>query len=183
LNTVPEGVLRSPVPQVTVVHDLLPLRFPPEYPRQQYYFRVLVPRILHDSRLVVADSEHTRSDILEYYGVPVGEVKVIYSRYDSSAFFCRGPSSSSRPPEDPCILYVGNLLPHKNLPRLLDAFALLRRRRPCRLIIRGEGRPAYARLLRERLESRGLRDVVTFAAYAGEDGLRQLYSDAACTVR
>jgi glycosyltransferase involved in cell wall biosynthesis len=182
LNTVPEGVLRSPVPQVTVVHDLLPLRFPPEYPRQQYYFRFLVPRILNDSRLVVADSEHTRSDILEHYGVPAGKVKVIYPGYDAGAFFCSEPNSSPRPPEDPYILYVGNLLPHKNLPRLLDAFTLLRRRRSCRLIIRGEGRPAYARLLRERLETLGLRDVVTFAGYAGEDGLRRLYSDAVCLV-
>jgi len=182
LNTVPEGVLRSPVPQVTVVHDLLPLRFPPEYPRQQYYFRILVPRILNDSPLVVADSEHTRSDILEHYGVPAGKVKVIYPGYDSSAFFCSEPNSPPRHRQDPYILYVGNLLPHKNLPRLLDAFALLRRRRPCRLIIRGEGRPAYARLLRERLESLGLRDAVTFAGYAGEDGLRQLYSNAACLV-
>jgi glycosyltransferase involved in cell wall biosynthesis len=182
LNTVPEGVLRSPVPQVTVVHDLLPLRFPSEYPRQQYYFRILVPRILEDSRVVVADSEHTRSDILEHYGVPAGKVKVIYPGYDAGAFFCNEPNSSPRPSEDPYILYVGNLLPHKNLPRLLDAFALLRRRRPCRLIIRGEGRPAYTRLLRERLESLGLRDAVTFAGYADEDGLRQLYSDAVCLV-
>lgn len=182
LNTVPEGVLRSPVPQVTVVHDLLPLRFPLEYPRQQYYFRFLVPRILSDSRLVIADSEHTRSDILEHYGLPAGKVKVVYPGYDSSVFFCSQPDSSPRPPADPYILYVGNLLPHKNLLRLLDAFALLRRRLPCRLIIRGEGRPAYARLLRERIESLGLRDAVAFAGYRGEDVLRQLYSDAACLV-
>ena len=182
LNTVPEGVLRSPVPQVTVVHDLLPLRFPSEYPRQQYYFRFLVPRILGGSRLVIADSERTRGDILEHYDVPAGKVKVIYPGYDSSAFFCSEPNSSPRTRQDPYVLYVGNLLPHKNLPRLLDAFALLRRRLPCRLIIRGEGRPAYARLLRERLASLGLGDAVAFAGYAGEEGLRRLYSDAVCLV-
>ncbi len=44
LNTVPEGILGSPVPQVTVVHDLLPLFFPAEYPRQQHYFRFRCPR-------------------------------------------------------------------------------------------------------------------------------------------
>ena len=36
LNTVPEAILGSRVPQITVVHDLLPLFFPAEYPRQQY---------------------------------------------------------------------------------------------------------------------------------------------------
>jgi glycosyltransferase involved in cell wall biosynthesis len=89
-----------------------------------------------------------------------------------SEFFCSAPNSSPQPRQDPYILYVGNLLPHKNLPRLLDAFALLRRRRSCRLIIRGEGRPAFARLPRERIESLGLRYAVTFVGYAGEDSLR-----------
>lgn len=57
LNTVPEGVLGLPIPQVAVVHDLLPLFFSAEYPRHQYYFRFLVPRILRASHVVVADSE------------------------------------------------------------------------------------------------------------------------------
>src|SRR5260370_21303834 len=35
LNTLPEGVLRCRVPQVTVVHHLIPLAFPRDYPRQQ----------------------------------------------------------------------------------------------------------------------------------------------------
>jgi glycosyltransferase involved in cell wall biosynthesis len=182
LNTVPEGALRSPVPQVTVVHDLLPLRFPPEYPRQQYYFRILVPRFLRASRLVIADSDHTRGDILGAYDISAAKVRVIYPGYDASVFFCRDPDAPPRPEEDPYLLYVGNLLPHKNLPRLLDAFALLRRRRACRLVIRGEGRPAYARLLRERIESLGLRDAVTFVGYAGEESLRRLYSGAVCLV-
>lgn len=182
LNTVPEGALSPPVPQVTVVHDLLPLRFPPEYPRQQYYFRILVPRILRASRMVIADSEHTRRDILGDYDIPAAKVRVIYPGYDASVFFCGDPAAPPRLQDDPYLLYVGNLLPHKNLPRLLDAFALLRRRRACRLVIRGEGRPAYARLLRERVESLGLRDAVTFVDYAEEESLRRLYSGAVCLV-
>ncbi len=35
MNPLPEGVVGSPTPQVTVVHDLLPLTFPEEYPRQR----------------------------------------------------------------------------------------------------------------------------------------------------
>ena len=182
MNTVPEGALRPPVPQVTVVHDLLPLRFPPEYPRQQYYFRFLVPRILRASQMVIADSEHTRSDILSSYDIPAAKVRVIYPGYDASAFFCGDPDAPPRLQEDPYLLYVGNLLPHKNLPRVLDAFALLRRRRACRLVIRGEGRPAYARLLGERVETLGLRDAVTFIDYAGENSLRGLYAGAVCLV-
>ncbi len=182
LNTVPEGILRSPAPQVTVVHDLLPLFFPAEYPRQQYYFRFLVPRVLQASRIVVADSESTRRSIIQHYGLRSEKVRVIYPGYDSSAFFSNGFDSSPERHEDPYCLYAGNLLPHKNLLRLLDAVAILRRRRRCRLIIRGEGRPAYVRVLHERVESLGLGDAVTFLGYTTESTLRQLYNGALCFV-
>ena len=49
INLVPEGFLLGGFPQATVVHDLLPLRYPEEYPRHQYYFRLLVPRVLRAS--------------------------------------------------------------------------------------------------------------------------------------
>jgi len=59
LNTVPKGCWLRESPG-DGVHDLLPLLCPEEYPRQQLYFRYLVPVILRCSRLVVADSENTR---------------------------------------------------------------------------------------------------------------------------
>ncbi len=182
LNTVPEGILGSRVPQVTVVHDLLPLLFPAEYPRQQYYFRLLVPRVLRASRIVVADSESTRRDIMQHYGLLPEKVRVVYPGCDSGAFFSNGPDPSLDGQEMPYCLYVGNLLPHKNLLRLLDALAILRRRLSCRLVIRGEGRPAHARALLERVETLGLRKAVTFLGYTSEEGLRRLYSRAACLV-
>lgn len=182
LNTVPEGIVGGSIPQVTVVHDLLPLLFPAEYPRQQYYFRLVVPRILRASRVVVADSESTRRSIIRHFGLPPGKVRVIYPGYDSSVF-CRNGFDRSRPRDVvPYLLYVGNLLPHKNLLRLLDALAILRRRQPCQLIIRGEGRSAYRRTLQERVETLGLGDVVTFLGYTAGERLRELYAHAACVL-
>lgn len=182
LNTVPEGILGSGPPQVTVVHDVLPLSFPSEYPRQQYYFRLFVPRILRASRIVVADSESTRRSIVQHYGVPADKVRVINPGYDPEVFFSNGFDPFSAASEEPYLLYVGNVLPHKNLLRLLDAVAILRRRRPCRLLIRGEGRPAHVQAVRERVETLGLTGAVTFVGYAGARELRDLYARAACLV-
>jgi len=181
LNTVPEGILGFRIPQVTVVHDLLPLFFPAEYPRQQYYFRLLVPRILRTSRVVIADSKSTRRDILREYTLSPEKVRVVHPGCDAGIYF---PNGDERPvrQEDPYCLYVGNLLPHKNLLRLLDALAILRRRRPCRLLIRGEGRPAYVRAVGERVETLGLTGAVAFVGYTGERVLRDLYVHAACLV-
>ena len=182
LNTVPEAILGCRIPQVTVVHDLLPLFFPAEYPRQQYYFRSLVPRVLKSSRVIVAVSESTRRDIIQNYGIAPATVRVIYPGYDPATYTANGFDPAPASSEDTYLLYVGNLLPHKNLLSLLDALAILRRRRRVRLIIRGEGQPAYARAVRERVETLGLGDLVSFQGYAGRKALRDLYARAACLV-
>ena len=139
LNTVPEGPIGGAPDQVTVVHDLLPLFFPEEYPRQQHYFRYLVPRVLRCSRVVVADSESTRQEVMRRYALPAAQVRVVYPGFDPERFHWgrRSPPASGIP----YLLYVGNLLPHKNLLRLVEAFAAVRRWSPCRLVIRGAGRP------------------------------------------
>jgi glycosyltransferase involved in cell wall biosynthesis len=181
LNTVPEGPIGGPMAQVTVVHDLLPLSFPDEYPRQQHYFRYLVPRVLRRSRVVVADSESTRQEVVRRYALPAAQVHVVYPGFDAERFH-DGDALARRPSDIPYLLYVGNLLPHKNLLRLVEAFAVVRRRCPCRLVIRGAGRPPYTRTLAARIEALGLADAVGFVEYAGSDALRELYAGAACLV-
>jgi glycosyltransferase involved in cell wall biosynthesis len=182
LNTVPEGVLAFGIPQVTVVHDLIPLMFPPDYPRQQHYFRFFVSRVLRRSRLVVADSEFTRRAVIERFEIPAMKVRVIYPGCDSDAFHVDGDHQLAGDSGDPHFLYVGNLLPHKNVLRLLDALAIVRRHHRCRLIIRGEGRASYVAVVRARVERLGLRNAVTFMGYTGTATLQQLYRRATCMV-
>jgi glycosyltransferase involved in cell wall biosynthesis len=180
LNTVPEAILDRRIPQVTVVHDLLPLRFPLEYPRQQYYFRRIVPWGLRLSRRVIADSESTRADVVRHFGLTRQAISVVYPGYDPATYFPDN-GHASPPATDPAyVLYVGNLFPHKNLGRLIDAFAMLHRRVPVRLVIRGHGRPAYARGLHAQVETLGLSRAVQFLGYAEGRSLRELYLGAAC---
>jgi glycosyltransferase involved in cell wall biosynthesis len=178
LNTVPEGIMGLAIPQITVLHDLLPLRFPPEYPRQQYYFRYVVPRLLRASCMVVTDSEFTSRDVVDHYGILPTKIQVVHPGCDPAVFSRNGDGRSPGESGEPYFLYVSNLLPHKNLLRLLDAIALVRRRQPCRLVIRGDGRPTYVRAIRDRIETLGLEDAVTFLSYVDECSLRGLYTGA-----
>jgi glycosyltransferase involved in cell wall biosynthesis len=139
VNTIPEGPLLSSVPQVTVVHDLIPLDFPAEYPRQQLYFRRLVPAMLRRARMVVAVSEATRQRVVAAYGLPSGRVRTVLNGFDAERFCAEGPGVSDG--GLPYVLFVGNLLPHKNLPRLVEAFAGAAARTPARLVVVGGGRP------------------------------------------
>jgi glycosyltransferase involved in cell wall biosynthesis len=176
LNLMPEGLVRPPVPQVTVVHDLLPLLYPDEYPRQQHYFRKFVPAVLRHSRAVIVISESTRRDLFRFYPeVHPDRVHVVLSGYDARCF---PGESAPRPVAQPYALYVGNVLPHKNLPRLLEAFAIAARQVPARLVIRGSGRSIHVRPLRARIAELGLGPLIEWESYASAEALAELYQHA-----
>ena len=176
LNLMPEGLLASPVPQVTVIYDVLPLHYPEEYPRQQYYFRHYVPAVLAASTRIVVCSESTRRDILRFYPrVPAARLEVVTLGYDAHRFTPAAPAVETTPPY---ALYLGNVMPHKNLLRLAEAFALQRERPDARLVIRGAGRPHNVRALRACIDALGLAGRVDWAPYAEVDALPDLYRRA-----
>ncbi len=175
LNLMAEGVLGPDIPQVTVVHDVLPLRYPAEYPRQRYYFRYYVPAVLRQSRAVVASSESTRQDLVGFYGLPLDRVVVAPCGYDPGRFSPGHPEDG--PGREPYALYVGNIMPHKNLLRLLEAFARAPRRLS-RLVIRGSGRSRHVRAMRARIAALGLESRIDWRPYATAEELPGLYREA-----
>jgi glycosyltransferase involved in cell wall biosynthesis len=183
LNTVPEGMLAPPVPQVTVVHDLLPLLRPQEYPRQQLYFRFVVPALLRCSTLIVADSENTRHDIITRYGIPPAKVRTVYIGYDRARFHSglerRGTLGLA---PGSYILYLGNLLPHKNIARLIEGFGMIASTTTCRLVIGGARDPRYFPALWAKTAALGLEGRVTFLDYVPSAELPALYANAALGV-
>ncbi len=176
LNLMPEGLLRSPVPQVTVIHDVLPLHYPAEYPRQQYYFRHYVPAVLAASRRIVVSSESTRRDIHRFYPrVPRERLRVVAPGIDARRF---GPAPLPERTAPPYALYLGNVMPHKNLARIVEAFAAVLRRLDARLVVRGWGRPHNVEHLRSRIARLGVGDRVDWAPYADGPALPDLYRGA-----
>jgi glycosyltransferase involved in cell wall biosynthesis len=176
LNLMVEGLLASAVPQVTVIHDVLPLHYPAEYPRQQYYFRHYVPRVLAASRRVIVSSESTRRDIERLYPrVPADHLRVIPPGCDARRF---APAPPSKRPDPPYALYLGNVMPHKNLVRAVEAFAAARARTGARLVIRGWGRAHNVEALRAAIARFGVEPHVDWAPYADGDALPDLYRGA-----
>lgn len=181
LNLVPEGPLRCPIPQVTVVHDLIPLFYPaepPRIPRAHLYFRYVVPILLRASRAVVTVSEATRRDVLARYRLTPERVHVAHPGYDP-ARFAPGPASEDRAPY---LLYVGNVAPHKNLVRLVEAFAGIAPRTRATLVIRGSGSARHVATLRRQIEAMALGDRVDWRPYERASDLPRLYRGARAVV-
>lgn len=173
LNVLPEGPLISPTPQVTVVHDLLPLRYPAEYPRARLHFQLVVPVLLRRSRTVVVISEATRRDLLDRYDVAEERVRVVAPGYDSERF---RPGAGGHHRDE--LLYVGNIAPHKNLLRMIQAFSLIAPVTTAKLVIRGRGKPQHEAVLRRRIEELRIGDRVDWHAYEPAETLPDLYRRA-----
>jgi len=161
-------------PQVTVFHDLQHKRHP-EYFRwfDLPFWRMLLYAAAHRSDVLIADSEATRMDLERYYRLPARRIQVVPLGVDT-AF--RG--LVRRPTDPPYFLNVSTLHPHKNLDRLMRAFALFRRDRPdFRLVVAGL-RGFFADQLEDLRRELGLHDAVEFTGWIPRVALLDLFSGA-----
>lgn len=92
---------------------------------------------------VVAVSAGVADDLTNTIGIPRQRVKVIYNPVITSAMLSASLEPVNhpwfRPGEPPVLLGVGRLVPEKDFATLIRAFALLRKHRPARLVLLGEG--------------------------------------------
>lgn len=92
---------------------------------------------------IVAVSRGVATDWADYFGIPNERIRVIYNPVDVERIqeLAAQATADTMQLENtvPLILAVGRLSPEKDFATLLWAFAILRERRPARLLILGEG--------------------------------------------
>jgi glycosyltransferase involved in cell wall biosynthesis len=181
-----KGPVRAPCPVVLTIHDLYFINYPG---RHRPVYEAIVTRAarLYAARAtaIVSDSEYSKREIVARLGVDAAKVSVIPLALGAE-FKPASLTAAARARyavRSPYVLYVGNFNPHKNIPRLIRAFALLPgavRSRHSLVLAGGygDGRPELARLA----ESLGLTDRVIFSGRVEDADLPALYSEAAVYV-
>ena len=126
-------------------------------------------------------SEASKRDILRYFSVPATKIDVIYNAIDEQYGQALSEEDVSRVREryqlnDPFVLYAGNIKPHKNLERLIEAFHLLRRGdlEHVKLLIIGDEISKYA-TLRRAVHRYKLHKHVRFFGFVPDKTLAVLY--------
>lgn len=163
-----------------MVHDLRPISHP-EASLQSLYFRAWVPPLLRQCRLVLTNSGFTAGEIQRCTGLPEARIQVIPLGYDAQRF--RPAPTSAEALHRPYLLHVGQAYPHKNLRRLIEAFAQLAPRHPeVRLLLAGKPHPTETPRLKALVEERGLQRQVEFRSYVPAAELPDLYRGALALV-
>jgi glycosyltransferase involved in cell wall biosynthesis len=124
--------LMLPCPGVVTIHDCIHLRFPRQLPNPAagVYARLMIRRAVRAADRVIAVSEATRADLIELVDADRSKIEVIPHGCDP--FFLEKPAEEEVDAvrhkhglDRPFLLSVTNIKPHKNMKRMLQAFAQL----------------------------------------------------------
>jgi glycosyltransferase involved in cell wall biosynthesis len=176
--------LRTRLPVVVTVHDLIPFVMPRDYPWVRRA-RLLGLRLLRRADAVIAVSEATRADVIRLTGTRPERITVIPE----------GIAASFRPASEesvarlrshlridrPFLLAVGTFDPRKRLALLADVVRRVRRDHDVILVIAGD-QGTFAGAVTGGLARAGLAAHSLVIGHVSSEDLVTLYSAAACLV-
>jgi glycosyltransferase involved in cell wall biosynthesis len=168
---------------VVTIHDCIHLMFPQYLPNRLAlgYARASIFAAARRATRVLTVSESSKRDILRFVDIKPEKIDVIYNAYDQRFTVEPREEDVDRVREryqlhDEFVLYAGNVKPHKNLERLIEAFHLVRRRGldHLRLVLIGDEISRYA-ALRRAVHRHQLHPYVRFLGYLPEETLGVMY--------
>ena len=172
-----------PCPSVVSIYDLIPARYPRCLPswRARLAFSLAIRLAIRTSRHVITLSRASKRDLMELCGIPEGKVTVTHLAADER-FRPASPEEVDRVRDkyglpERYVLYLGINKPHKNLVRLVEAWARLEVNSELRLVLAGREDPRYPQA-RQRAIELGLGTRLLFLGDVAEDDLPALYSGA-----
>lgn len=157
----PFGIHRTGVRSTVTMHDLIFERYPKQYnPIDVATYRKKAKYACQAAGQVIAISEQTKADLIEFYGVPEEKIPVCYQACDPSFQAPRNPQAIREmlvryqlPSE--YFLYVGSVIERKNLARIAEAMAQLKGRLNVPLVVLGDG-GAYKKQVKNYLADKGI---------------------------
>lgn len=175
----------GPWRQVVTLHDLAFLLYPGTHTDESRRYYAATGESVRRAQRVIAVSQRTASDAVRLLGVDPARIKVVHEA--AAPGFSPRSRDALKPlaarlgldldQRRPYILFVGTIEPRKNVPLLLDAFALLRRHLDAQLVLVG-ARGWLSEPIYTRFNQLGLGDHARFVGSLPEEDLAVLYSHA-----
>jgi glycosyltransferase involved in cell wall biosynthesis len=134
------------------------------------FYRYMIRPACHRAQCVLTVSEYSKKEIAAW--AKVDEERIINVGNGVGLPF--SPVGEKYDPGYPYLLYVGSRKPHKNLPRLLQAYSIADARRDVRLIISGQADQEIV----TQIDRLGISRDVDFRDLSSDDSLANAYRGA-----
>lgn len=175
--------LISKVPSVLLILDVSYLKFPELFNKKDLYqLKIWGGYSMKKAKKIITISQSSKNDIIKSYNVSSEKVVVVYpgikSEKTNSKFKMQNSKSISEKfgIKGKYILFVGTLQPRKNIERLIEAFAKLKKE-DVELVIVGKKGWQYEEIFAAPKKF-GVEDRVLFVDNAADEDLPSLYKNA-----
>lgn len=171
---------------ITTFYDFAPQRVPELFPMlSTAKLRTLNNFAAKKSDRIIAVSESTKKDAVEFLKYPAEKITTIYNGIDKRFFeedsFSKDDVKKNYGIIDKYILFLGTLEPRKNLSRVLDAFARFKKNyqnsSEYQLVVAGK-KGWLTEEYFQQTKDLGIEEDVIFTGYVGGDELKPLYTNA-----
>jgi glycosyltransferase involved in cell wall biosynthesis len=169
--------LWSPFKRVVTVHDLTFIRFPEAFdPLWRTYARLFIKWSATRAHHVITDSEQSKQDLMSLYNIAADDISVVplgvsprFKAVDPQ------PVRTKYGLAEHYVLFVGDMMPRKNVLRLVDAMEIVQRQHPgIQLVLVGDQRGRYANVVKSKLAGMNAKAL----GWVPEDDIAGLYSGA-----
>jgi glycosyltransferase involved in cell wall biosynthesis len=181
-SPIPEAPIYRQCPSVITVHDLIPLRFPRRFSPLTRYYRHYLPFVLQQARHIICNSQATARDLVDFFGISVDKITPILLAHDTNNFRPIALSETNKNYSCRYFIYVGRHDPHKNLARLIEAFAAISNNFEYQLWIVGNPDSRYTPKLKAQALELGREKQVKFLNYLPYEQLPILLNQAIALV-
>lgn len=168
---------------VVTIHDLTHLKLKQFLPNKfaYLYAKFMMWVAIKKSSVVLTVSENSKQDILQYFKVNPDKIKVIYNgvgeefRKKSKTEIDYLYEKYNIPRNKKILMYAGNLKPHKNIEKLLEAFSLLEDKENYVLLIVGKAFENYT-VLDEKEKQLGIKDFIINTGSLTQEQIIDVYN-------
>ena len=166
-HEIPVGIRQTGVKSVVTIHDLIHERYPEQYNAidVKIYSKKFRYACEHADK-VIAISEQTKKDIIEFYKTPEEKITICYQSCHP-AFGKKVSEEEKRKVKetynlpDEFFLYVGSVIERKNLLNICKAVFLLRNDLDVPVVVTGNG-GKYKKLVKDYIIQQGLEKKIIF---------------------
>ena len=182
-HEIPVGIQKANCTSVVTIHDLIHERFPDQYSAIDVkIYSKKFRYACENAGQVIAISEQTKRDIIEFYKTPEEKITVCYQSCNPA--FGKTVKEEGKIkiktqyglPEE-FFLYVGSIIERKNLLNICKAIFLLRNELDIPLVVIGDG-GKYKQQVKEYIKQHGIEKSIIFLSENASAKSSKLFKSA-----
>jgi len=166
-HEIPMHIQKTKIKSVVTIHDLITFRFPRQFSMfDAFMHQQKIKNACKHADMIIAISEQTKNDIIDYVGINPLKIKVCYQHCDTKFSIQKSDTEKKAVREkyglpENYFLYVGSIIERKNLLRICEAMKINKSMSDMPLVVVGHG-GKYKEMVQSFIQKNNLNEQVIF---------------------